>query len=593
MTLAGTVLQSRYRLLDVVGEGGMAVVYRARDELLDRDVAVKVLRPQFGVDEDFVRRFRQEARSAASLAHPNIAPVFDSGVDGELQFIVMQLVEGPDLEKVLAERGRLPVSEALRITMAVAEALQAAHDRGIIHRDVKPGNILLTPDGSVRVVDFGISRAVSDVSKTVPGVLLGSVQYCSPEHVLGEPVGPPSDIYSLGIVLYELLTGVRPFDGSSPVAVALERIRRQPRPPSKVVRDLPAGIDKLVMRALARDPDERYPSGRAFAEAIREWWRASRRETAAVPGRTSSPVPKSERRRAVLTSAMGMAAATSAAAASGNFGGSGSLRTAAVRTAALRTGSGARPPIGGTARTPLVPAGRENDDRRIFGLLIPLAALLVVVLALWSVVRHGGEASNVLAATASPAASAAAVIAASTPSPSPTASPMPSPSPTASPTPSPRPSPKPTPQATPRPAPIVRPTPRPTPQPTPRPTPRPTPSPASGSTLPARDPAETVSLFYRDVVAHNYPAAESLWTSHMKSTCPPSSCIWGRFDNTTRIVLHRNQIVSLNRSAGTARVAVDLSEYRTNGTVRHWIGSWYLVLTSRGWMLNDEAFRLA
>src|SRR3954452_809700 len=292
MTLAGTVLRGRYRLLDLLGEGGMAVVYRARDELLDRNVAVKILRTQFAADEDFVRRFRQEARSAAALSDPNIATIFDTGVDNGREFIVMQLVDGPDLERDLTERGSVPVAEALRIAIAVADALESAHRHGIVHRDIKPGNILLASDGAVRVVDFGIARALGDSRTTALGLLLGSVQYCSPEQVLGEEVGPASDVYSLGIVLYELLTGRRPFDGDSPAAVALERLRRQPPPPSTVAPDLPAGLDDIVMRALARNPRRRYPSARAFADAIRGWWRANRR--ARLTGAIPIPTPRSE-----------------------------------------------------------------------------------------------------------------------------------------------------------------------------------------------------------------------------------------------------------------------------------------------------------
>jgi eukaryotic-like serine/threonine-protein kinase len=573
MTLAGTVLQSRYRLLDVVGEGGMAVVYRARDELLDRDVAVKILRPQFAADDEFVRRFRQEARSAASLAYPNIAPVFDSGVHGDLQFIVMQLVEGPDLEKILTERGRLPVSEALRITMAVAEALEAAHDHGIIHRDIKPGNILLTPDGSVRVVDFGISRAVSDVSRTVPGLLLGSIQYCSPEQVLGEAVGPSSDVYSLGIVLYELLTGVRPFDGSSPVAVALERIRRQPRPPSTVVRDLPAGIDELVMRAVARDPSDRYPSGRAFAEAIREWWRAPRREATGALPRTGAPIPRPERRRALATSAMGVAAATSTVA--GALGGGGGLRTAALRTSA-----GPRTAIIGTARSPLV-VPSDSDDRRILGLLIPLGALLLVALGLWSVFPHDGDTAAVLAASASPASTAVAVVGTAIPTPRSTPTPSPTPSPTATPTRT----------ATPTPVPVVRATPRPTPRPTPRATPRPTPRPVVTQSAPARTPTQTVARFYELISAHEFSAAAQLWSARMRAEYPPSRYINGRFAHTTSIVLNRNQLISMNLGAGTAVVAVDLTEYRdVSPYSRRWVGRWDLVLTRNGWLLDEPHF---
>jgi eukaryotic-like serine/threonine-protein kinase len=166
MNAPGTLLNDRYRLGPLLGEGGMAVVYRAHDETLDREVAIKILRSQFASDEDFLRRFRQEARNAAALSHPSIAPVFDTGVDGDLEYIVMQLVDGPDLERVLADSGRLPVSEALRITSDVADALHAAHDNGIVHRDVKPGNILLTSQGDVRVVDFGIARALGDSRTT-------------------------------------------------------------------------------------------------------------------------------------------------------------------------------------------------------------------------------------------------------------------------------------------------------------------------------------------------------------------------------------------------------------------------------------------
>ena len=265
-TLTGHVLDGRYRLLEVIGQGGMAVVYRAQDEMLQRDVAVKVLRPAFASDEAFIERFRREARNAASLHDPTIVTIHDTGVDAVGgDFIVMSLVEGPDLQRVLARDGPLPVGFAVRIGIETAKALQVAHEHGIVHRDIKPGNILIGPDGDARVADFGIARAAADIGATTSGAILGSAQYASPEQVSGELVSPQSDIYSLGIVLYEALTGVRPFDGPNQAAVALERLRVSPRPLREVRPDLPASLDAIVMRALERDPAARYPSAAEFA----------------------------------------------------------------------------------------------------------------------------------------------------------------------------------------------------------------------------------------------------------------------------------------------------------------------------------------
>src|SRR5687768_7555322 len=203
-TLAGHVLDGRYRLLEVIGQGGMAVVYRARDEMLARDVAVKVLRPAFAEDDAFVERFRREARNAAALLHPNIVTIHDTGVDeAGGDFIVMSLVHGSDLREVIARGGAMAIGFAVRVGIETARALQFAHEHGIVHRDIKPANILIGEDGEARVADFGIARAAADVGATTSGAILGSAQYASPEQVSGEQVSPRSDIYSLGIVLYE------------------------------------------------------------------------------------------------------------------------------------------------------------------------------------------------------------------------------------------------------------------------------------------------------------------------------------------------------------------------------------------------------
>jgi hypothetical protein len=272
LEMIGRLIGGRYRLIAPLGEGGMATLWRAVDEQLDREVAVKRLREQFSRDSGFAARFKQEARSAGSLAHPNIVPVYDYGTEDadQTQFIVMQLVEGQDLAGILHERTFLGTDDAVRVTLGVASALEAAHRRGIVHRDVKPGNILITDDGDVKVTDFGIARAVSEASMTVTGTTLGSVHYFSPEQARGDEVTGRSDVYALGIVLYEMLTGRRPFEGDSAAGVALKRLTEDPPLPS-TFRPVPAGLEAIVMRALEREPADRFPDAGSFAEALRLW----------------------------------------------------------------------------------------------------------------------------------------------------------------------------------------------------------------------------------------------------------------------------------------------------------------------------------
>ncbi len=278
----GRMIAGRYRLISPEGEGGMATVWRAMDEQLEREVAVKILRPQFGADPGFAARFKNEARAAGSLSHPNIVQVYDFGTDTESgdQYIVMQLVDGQDLATVLRERGPLEVDEAVAIGASVADALDAAHRQGLIHRDIKPGNILLTPGGRTLVTDFGISRAVAEASMTVTGTTIGSVHYFSPEQAAGEEVGPTSDQYALGIVVYEMLSGRRPFEGESAAGVALKRLNEPPPPLSTAARPIPVALEAVVMKSLARDPAQRFPDSAAFSHALREWRNAD--ETAAM-----------------------------------------------------------------------------------------------------------------------------------------------------------------------------------------------------------------------------------------------------------------------------------------------------------------------
>ncbi len=252
-------LADRYELLGHIARGGMADVYEARDTLLGRRVAVKVLHSQFSSDEAFVKRFRREAQAAANLSHPNIVGIYDWGQEGSTYFIVMELVDGRSLRDVLREEGPLLPRRAVEISAEVAAALSVAHRSGLIHRDVKPGNILLTADGTVKVTDFGIARAWDDSSElTKTGSVIGTATYFSPEQAQGAPADERSDIYALGIVLYEMLTGHPPFSGESPVAIAYQHVSSMAAQPSLDNPDVPPDLDGIVMRALDKNPELRY-----------------------------------------------------------------------------------------------------------------------------------------------------------------------------------------------------------------------------------------------------------------------------------------------------------------------------------------------
>ncbi|MGZ6340427.1 MAG: protein kinase domain-containing protein, partial [Candidatus Limnocylindrales bacterium] len=268
MAEIGRVIGSRYRLLELLGEGGMATIYRAHDGQLERDVALKLLRPEYGRDPDFVARFRQEAHSVASLSHPNIVSVFDFGTDPAGPFIVMEYVQGEDLASLLRRNGPLPPRRAARLTAEAARALEAAHERGIVHRDVKPSNVLLASDGRVKVVDFGIARALSDSQLTLPGTTLGSVHYFSPEQARGEQTTPASDIYALGILLYELLAGRRPWEGDSAASIALARLHGPAPMVSEVRAGVPPVLEAIDRKAMALEPEARFTSAGAMADAL-------------------------------------------------------------------------------------------------------------------------------------------------------------------------------------------------------------------------------------------------------------------------------------------------------------------------------------
>lgn len=258
--MIGHELGGRYQIIERIGGGGMALVYRAQDILLNRNVAIKVLRQQFVNDEEFIRRFRREAQSAASLSHPNIVSVYDVGQEDEVHYIVMEYVEGQNLNEIIKERAPLQVEESIRIASQIADALDHAHHNQIIHRDIKPHNILIGRNGRVKVTDFGIARAVTSTTITQTGSVVGSVHYFSPEHAKGVATGEKSDIYSLGIVLYQMLTGRLPFLGESPISVALKHLQEQFDEPRKVNAMIPQSVENIILKSMRKNPSERYQS---------------------------------------------------------------------------------------------------------------------------------------------------------------------------------------------------------------------------------------------------------------------------------------------------------------------------------------------
>jgi eukaryotic-like serine/threonine-protein kinase len=262
-----TIIDGRYRVISRVGSGGMADVYLAEDELLGRQVAVKLLHHHFAEDQEFVERFRREASSAAALSHPNIVAIFDRGEWQGTYYIAMEYVAGRSLKTIVRERGALEPAVAIDIVCQILHAARFAHKHGVIHRDLKPHNVLVDEDGRVRVTDFGIARAgASDM--TLTGSIMGTAQYLSPEQAQGHAVGATSDLYSVGVILYELLAGVVPFEGETAVAIAFKQVAAQARPPSALNAAVPVSLDAVVLRALAKDPAMRYASADEFLAAL-------------------------------------------------------------------------------------------------------------------------------------------------------------------------------------------------------------------------------------------------------------------------------------------------------------------------------------
>ncbi|HEV7126751.1 MAG TPA: protein kinase, partial [Ktedonobacterales bacterium] len=287
------ILGERYELQEPIGRGGMATIFRANDLRMGRPVAVKILREVYSSDPKFVTRFQREARAASMLQHPNIVQVFDYGQTGESYYIVMEFIDGTDLRHYLKRMGKLTNERAALIGHDVALGLGAAHRRGIVHRDVKPQNVMLNEDDLVKLTDFGIASVYKEVGAerlTTTGMTLGTVQYYAPEQAQGEVVTPAADIYALGIVLYEMLAGRTPFEGDTPVAVAMHHIQDLPEPPSRYNPNIAPSLERIIMRCLEKDPRDRYRDGDALAYALENYDRRPSGRAAVPAGRTGLPL---------------------------------------------------------------------------------------------------------------------------------------------------------------------------------------------------------------------------------------------------------------------------------------------------------------
>lgn len=264
----GTILGGRYELIEVIGEGGMAKVFKARCRILDRIVAVKILKDEFSRDKSFVEKFKTEALSAARITHPNIVNIYDVGQENDIYYIVMEYVEGQTLKEVIRRQAPLPVDKAVDIAIMICDGIHHAHEKGIIHRDIKPHNILITEHGMVKVADFGIARAMSNATITYGNNIVGSVHYISPEQAKGEPINRTTDIYSVGCVLFEMLTGKVPFDAESPITVALKHIHDEPPSLRDINSSVPANLEGIINKAIQKVPAQRYATAEEMRNAL-------------------------------------------------------------------------------------------------------------------------------------------------------------------------------------------------------------------------------------------------------------------------------------------------------------------------------------
>lgn len=281
--MIGRLLGNRFEILEQLGGGGMAIVYKGRDTMLNRLVTIKVLRPEYTTDDNFVMRFRREARAVARLSHPNIVNIHDVGQENDVHYLVMEYIDGNDLKSMIKEQGPLAVERAVEIARQICQALGHAHENDIVHRDVKPHNVIITKDGRAKLTDFGIASETTTATFTQTDTIVGSVHYISPEQARGEPAGPQSDIYSLGMVLYEMLAGKVAFSGDTPIAVALKHIQEEPEPLHQVNPSVPGNLADVVMRAMAKQPDLRFAGTAEMCRALQQFSAGASEATQFIP----------------------------------------------------------------------------------------------------------------------------------------------------------------------------------------------------------------------------------------------------------------------------------------------------------------------
>lgn len=270
MDLEGRLLGNRYEIIEKIGNGGMAMVYKAKCHVLNRFVAVKILRDEFTTDQEFIKRFEVEAQAAASITHPNIVSVYDVGKEGNLYYIVMELIQGKTLKEIIVEEeGPLPWKWSINIAIQIASALEVAHKNNIVHRDIKPHNIIITEDGVAKVTDFGIAKAVSNSTITAFGTTIGSVHYFSPEHARGGYTDAKSDLYSLGVVMYEMLTGKVPFDADTPVSIALKHMQEEPKAPKELNEKIPVAVNDIILKSMRKDTNLRYQNAASMLSDLK------------------------------------------------------------------------------------------------------------------------------------------------------------------------------------------------------------------------------------------------------------------------------------------------------------------------------------
>jgi len=551
----------RYELLERIGRGGMADVFRAHDRSLERDVALKMMRPEFAGDAEFVERFHREAEAGA-IDHPNIVRVLDSGASPDGQFIAMELVNGGTLRDLMRASGRVDQYAAAEIAAGIADGLEAAHIRGVLHRDLKPENVLLDTESRPKIADFGIARLAAATAITKAGELLGTPQYLAPEQMSGDVIDERADVYALGVILHEMLTGQQPTGGTTPSEIVARRLRSDPRPPARLVAIAPV-MNALVLRALARDPARRFRRAADLRDALLQVRRP------AAPVRAGPWVV-----RLRLPSVAPLVAALAVLTASIRDAANRVDRVAALRDAlpTIRLPAPPRMPVVAMPRPSLAPvaagvaswrARHGAPQRRSAAALMALLALVAAFIGgTLAFAARPTEVRPLAVATSAPAPTAAML--ANTSRPSPSASAEPTAEPIAVPTLAPAAAATPAPTAVATSAPVVA---------------------TEG------DPAGTILAFYELISGHDYASASGMWSDRMRAIYPPQTNIWGRFDRTRSIVARSASVTSAN--PGSAAVAVDLIETLSDGTIRHWVGSWYLVRSGPGWLLDQPGLRPA